>query len=95
MSTLGNGNPRFRWDGTVTLGSMLAAVVIVVPMIGSAYLAGSRIDRIEARMLEQTVEFKELRGDVGEIKIKLAEQDGMRQRLTNVEMRLYDLEKNR
>jgi len=88
-----------KWDGTVSAGSIIAAIAIMVPVVGTGYVAVREIADIQRTMEEQGVKFDERLGKVetaiGDIRTDLAVKDGVVSMVNDHEQRIRELERRR
>ena len=94
----GNGS-RVRWDGTISLGTMLTAAIVAVSVIGGAAVAVNRIEGIQSTVAAQGDKFdrrlQSLEETTGNIRLDMAKQDGIRAMVADHEARLRVLEGHR
>lgn len=96
-------NGGIRWDGTISLGSIVAGLIVVVPLIGGAYLTVNQVAGIQSTMDKQGEKFdsrlKSVEDRIGDIQLQIARSDGVRAKVEDLlakdadkEMRLRKLE---
>jgi len=93
----GNGS-RVRWDGTISLGTMLTAAIVAVSVIGGAAVAVNRIEQIQATVTLQGEKFDRRLSSLEEtttnIRLDMAKSESMRVKVEDHEVRLRRLESN-
>jgi hypothetical protein len=93
------GNSGLKWDGTVSAGSIIAAVAIVIPLIGVGYVSVSKIAAIETTMKEQGVRFEDRIGKVedqiGLIREDLARREALANEVRDLRDRVAKIEGQR
>lgn len=82
----------FKWDGTISLGSIIAAVIIIIPLIGGAYVTVNQVAGIQTTMDKQGEKFdtrlKAVEDRIGDIQLEMAKADGFRAKVDDHEARL-------
>lgn len=88
-----------RWDGTISLGTMLTAAIVAVSVIGGAAVAVNRIEGIQSTVALQGDKFdkrlQSLEETTSNIRLDMAKQDGIRAMVADHESRIRSLEGHR
>lgn len=90
---------KVKFDGTVSLGSIIAAAVIVVPLIGGIYLMVRDVGDIKSEMRSQGDRFEmrleKVETAINDFKTDMAVKDGILKNVADHEVRIRELEKRR
>lgn len=84
-----------KWNGEISAGTIIQVVTIAAGILIASVLMVGRVDTIQAKMVEQSTAFEQMRKDVGEIKVNLALKDGLEAKVQDHELRIRELERGR
>jgi len=93
---MSEGKSVVKWDGTITLGSIIAGLSVALPMIVGAYVAIEKMDGQAVLFREfqssMTSEMKGVREDISNLKLEMADKNHLSNQVADHEVRIRNLE---
>lgn len=88
--------PKVRWDGTISLGTIIAMIGIAVPVVAGSVTVVNQVAGIQRDMqvssLKSDERLKNLEDITQQIRLDMAKQDGLRSQVQDHEARIRQLE---
>mgnify|MGYP000844803618 CR=1 FL=1 len=93
---MAQAEPKVRWDGTISLGSIIAMIGIAAPVVVASITVVNKVDSIQHDMKESNSKtdgrLQNLEEITQQIRLDMAKQDGVRMQVQDHEARIRQLE---